>query len=303
MAAPVQPVTVYPEVLQPKDAAEAWKLKRYFGDSAAYVAGGTLLRTQWESGLVALPRRIIDLSGIATLQDIREEEGGEIRIGAVANLALCRSHSLLQMRYPLVTEAAHAIAAPSIRQLGTIGGNVLSAVGDSLAALLVYETMLHWQEGEAETVETLADWLETASMRADQKDRLLLGITLPKQPPLSNAKRIVAYHKVGRREAFTPSVVTVAMSGYLDEDGCWRQVHIAAGGGQTAPRRLTEAELTADGRQASSRQLLADVSRIVNKTFEPVGDSLVSAEYRRRAAANLIVSELWKASGSFNKEG
>ncbi|GGG79677.1 putative xanthine dehydrogenase subunit C [Paenibacillus radicis (ex Gao et al. 2016)] len=276
-------------------------MKRLWGATASYTAGGTLLRTQWESGLAPVPAYLIDLSGIAELHGIHDEADGNWRIGPMTTLTSCRSHLGLQTAHPLLTEAVRNIAAPSVRNLATLGGNIVSAVGDALPALLACNSVLQWRTEQGITDQALTEWLEAEQLQSAWKERLLVGIQLPRQTSISQTKRILAYHKVGRREAFTPSVVTVAINGQLGDDGIWRDIRIAAGGGQTRPRRLehTEALLMENPSNSPS---LAVVYQSLLAEFKPKGDSFASADYRRRTAANLIVSELWKAAKRLTEE-
>ncbi|MGO4371951.1 FAD binding domain-containing protein [Paenibacillus sp. 2TAB19] len=291
-----------PLVWHPQSAADAWQLKQNYGADAVYTAGGTLLRTQWESGLAKMPAHLIDVSGISgQAESIRGNEAG-IAIDASTSLAVCRSHELIAQKLPLLTEAIKQIAAPSVRQLATIGGNISSLVGDSLPALLVYDAQLHLFGGAGEHWEELSDWLaaiEESTPSTPMSGRLLLGISVPQHGATdvmdSNAKHFGAYYKVGRREAFTPSVVTAAVSGTINAAGVLEHLKLAVGGGQTVPRRLKELETSF----ADSELNIATLKRIydgVLDVFEPKGDQFASADYRKSTAANLIVTELWKSA-------
>lgn len=311
-----------PFVWHPQTAAEAWQLKQSLGASAVYTAGSTLLRTQWESGVLMMPEHFIDLSRIQAASDISVGKGG-IVIPSMATLAACRGSSLIQRRKPLLAEALSQIAAPSVRNLATLGGNICSLIGDALPALLVYDARLVLFGDEGEHKEPLADWLLTASQRGVGKDsRLLLAIevplselpdNLPGRSPdssrtdgsdrlTSNSKRFGAYYKVGRREAFTPSVVTAALSGTMSEKGVLSGFRLAAGGGQTVPCRLEEVEREFNGSVLNDNTLRQLYDRLL-ASYEPKGDLFASADYRKQTAANLIVAELWKTAAEAAKEG
>jgi carbon-monoxide dehydrogenase medium subunit len=113
---------------------------------------------------------------------------------------------------------------------------------------------------------------------------------------ISNMKRFGAFHKVGRREAFTPSVVTAAIRGSTTDAGLLSEIQIAVGGGQTIPRRLTEVEKEIVGTVVDGEMFRHLFDRTL-ELYEPRGDAFASAAYRKRTAANLIVTELWKAGG------
>ncbi|MFD1954401.1 FAD binding domain-containing protein [Paenibacillus thailandensis] len=289
-------------VIHPQTAAEAAALYNDSAGEAVFVAGGTWLRTQWEAGTARFPGQLIDLGRLPGISGIAETSEG-VTIGAMTTLSACRQSGLLRSDFPLLAEAARAIAAPSVRNLATIGGNVMCGGGDALPALLVYEALLRFHDGKAPYSVRLADWL--ASPR---KDAVLLGVELPWPEAAAGAelhsenKRLTAYHKVGRREAFTPSVVTVAIDGRLDaESGEWRDVRLAIAGGQTPPSRIAAAEDLLNNRKAG-HGTLPEVYDIVMNEYEPHGDAFASVAYRKRTAANLVVAQLWQAMNGCGAE-
>ncbi|WP_373232884.1 FAD binding domain-containing protein [Cohnella sp.] len=286
-----------PVVWHPLDAAEALKLKQSLGQNSVYISGGTLLRTQWEAGIAAMPLHLIDLSGISGTSGVTVQKE-EMIIGAQTLLSTIRYDSNIATFFPLLADAVRQIAAPSIRNQASIGGNIVSVVGDAIPALLVYGAELIWQDGlETETIE-LKSWMLQPEVYQSDPSRLLLHIRLPLESQNTNTKRFSAYHKVGRREVFTPSVVTVALSGSIDEHGMLSDVRIAAGGGQTPPHRLSHSEDLLEGNIAD-QELLTKLYESIIKEFEPIGDLFAGVAYRKQIAANLIVTELWKLAAEW----
>lgn len=73
------------------------------------------------------PKKLVSLKGIQGLEGIQEEEGG-IRIGAMTKLMALVESSLVKEKVPMLAEAAHSVATPLIRNIGTIGGNICQDV-------------------------------------------------------------------------------------------------------------------------------------------------------------------------------
>lgn len=305
-----------PFVWHPRSADEAWELKRRYGGDAVFVAGSTLLRTQWEAGTATIPPYLINLSSIQGSSDI-EVGSNSISVGALTLLSQCRSSEVLLRTHPLLIEALRNIAAPSIRNMATLGGNITSMVGDTLPALLAYDAVLHWYDGQGEQSEPVELWLlslmtTTVASLPARKDRVLLRIELPflesgyqTLSPLLNKsiKRFSAFHKVGRREVFTPSVVTTALTGLVDNEGYMSDVRVAAAGGQTIGSRLDRLEQILNG-QKLDQDRIAMAYQLVLEQFEPRGDIFASIDYRKATAANLIASELWTLSNTLvTREG
>ena len=92
-------------------------------DAAIVKAGGIDLLDLMKEGLLA-PRRIVDLHGIAGLDRIVEDEDG-VRVGALVTLAQLAEHPLIGRRYAALADAARQSASPQIRNVATLGGNLL----------------------------------------------------------------------------------------------------------------------------------------------------------------------------------
>ncbi|AJY75587.1 FAD binding domain-containing protein [Paenibacillus beijingensis] len=280
------------EVLRPVNLDEALQWRRAYSGDAVYISGGTLLRAQWENESAFMPPQLIDLRGIAGMSGIEEREGA-IHIGAQTILAACRQHPLLQQYAPALMEAVRGIAAPSIRNLATIGGNVVSATGDCLPALLVYGADLVWYDETGMFTEPLLEWLRIRGSGMMTSERILTAVRIPIRAQQSESKPIHFYQKVGRREAFTPSVATISVYAAVGKDGVLSDVRIAGGGGATFAHRLTAAEKLCEGARLGDAALPPAVFKAVMNQFQAFGDAFASAEYRVKTAANLAASAVW----------
>ena len=147
-----------PSVWQPEDMEELRMLRNRLNGSFCYAAGATLLRTQWEGGLVPSPEHMISLARIPGTSDVYMD-GDRMVIGALTRLNRCITEGLFH-HLPLLQEAVKTIAAPSIRNVATIGGNIVSGVGDTLPALLAYNAELQWMTDAGLEIRTLDSWLK-----------------------------------------------------------------------------------------------------------------------------------------------
>ncbi|MDQ6419134.1 FAD binding domain-containing protein [Paenibacillus sp. LHD-117] len=283
-----------PEVWEPLAPEEAWGLKRKFGETAIYVSGGTLLRTQWENETRPLPDHMISLADIAEMKGIVVTDGFA-SIGAVETLNDCRGSDVLRSRCPLLAKAIGYIAAPAVRHLATLGGNIGSLIGDAVPALLALDAQLLLYQDHARRRMSLRQWLEGAG-GARQPDDLLLRVLIPihEQDGGDVADGGFAfYEKVGRRESFTPSLATVAGTGHVDDSGLLFDVRLTAGGGTAIPHRLTEAEAALNG-TALSEGTLSIVHEIIKRQYAAAGGLFAGSDYRKEASANLITAQFWK---------
>jgi xanthine dehydrogenase YagS FAD-binding subunit len=91
-------------------------------DAARPIAGGQDLLTTMKD-YITRPSRVVNLKSIRGLDRI-VEDGKGLRIGALVTLAQLEEHPVVRRSFPGLAEAAHSIATPQIRNLGTVGGNL-----------------------------------------------------------------------------------------------------------------------------------------------------------------------------------
>lgn len=103
---------------------EAVALMGRYGERAAVIAGGTdILGKMKDSILPTYPEALINIKTIPGLSDIREE-GGMLKIGALALLADIAASPVVKSKYAALAQAAGRTASPHLRNMGTIGGNI-----------------------------------------------------------------------------------------------------------------------------------------------------------------------------------
>jgi xanthine dehydrogenase YagS FAD-binding subunit len=91
---------------------------------SVYKAGGIDLLDHMKEHLVE-PPRVVDLKRIPGLDAIVSEADGALRIGALATLAKLAGHEGVRKTHPALARACGEAASPQIRNIATIGGNVL----------------------------------------------------------------------------------------------------------------------------------------------------------------------------------
>jgi len=92
------------------------------GPGVVVKAGGVDLLDRLKEGLDA-PRRLINLRGIGGLDAIRAE--GDLVLGPLATLAAIEAHQGVGARWPALAAACAHAATPQIRNMATIGGNLV----------------------------------------------------------------------------------------------------------------------------------------------------------------------------------
>ena len=89
---------------------------------AVYLAGGTDLLPLWKAGL-ATPRSVVDISHLRENEIVADTE--LLSLGALARLSDVCTHPGVTAHYPLIREAILASASAQVRNMATVGGNLL----------------------------------------------------------------------------------------------------------------------------------------------------------------------------------
>jgi xanthine dehydrogenase YagS FAD-binding subunit len=88
-----------------------------------YIAGGTTLVDLMRE-TVERPDSVVDIAGLP-LSGITATRGGGLRLGALVSMAEAARHWLVRTAYPVISQALELSASPQLRNMASIGGNVL----------------------------------------------------------------------------------------------------------------------------------------------------------------------------------
>ena len=102
------------------DVAEAVRLGAQ--PHASYLGGGTNLVDLMREA-VARPGALVDVTGLSS--EIEETEGGGLLIGAATRNTALAAHRAVRTRFPLLAGAIVSGASAQIRNMATVGGNLL----------------------------------------------------------------------------------------------------------------------------------------------------------------------------------
>jgi len=110
-------------VSRPADARSA--IAAHGADGAvAFIAGGTDLL-----GLIkdraTLPEHLLDINALPAMATIDARSDGSVRIGALARMSDVAAHPLVRQRYPVVSESLLFAASGQLRNMASIGGNIM----------------------------------------------------------------------------------------------------------------------------------------------------------------------------------
>src|SRR5467141_3108607 len=180
----------------PRTIAEAVKIIGDTGPEGQFVAGGTDLYPNTK-GRQQTPRTVISVMRLPELNQITGEGGSGLVIGGSVTLTDICEHPVIKRDYPVIASAARTISTPILRNMGTIGGNLLLDTRCNY-----YDQNYEWRKGINFCLKKDGDGIDYLKKRADE---LLVDIHLPP----TNGWR-ASYQKLRRRGAFDFPVLGVA---------------------------------------------------------------------------------------------
>jgi len=277
------------EYVSPQSVQEACALLVQYGDSARVLAGGSDLLVKMKDGLMK-PAYLVSLKNLDSLKAIRYETGTGVIIGARATHNEVMNNRLLQEKYRSVCEAAHSMAADQIRNIGTVGGNLVNAVpsADLPPILIALDARARIVGTSRERTIALEDFFLGPGKTVLEKGEILAEIIIPDQPTTGSN-----YIKFGLRRAGALAVAGVASSVTVS-DGTCRDVRVVLGAVSPTPMRALEAENVLRGKKIR-QELIDEAGKIAAAEAKPINDIRGSIEYRRNLV-NVLTRRSLKAA-------
>jgi carbon-monoxide dehydrogenase medium subunit len=244
--------------------------------SAKALAGGTDLLVRIKRNLLA-PTLLVDLAAIPELSGIELTEQG-LRIGGMVTHAEVAASPLVRKHAPAVAAASAAVGSAQTRNLGTLGGNLVSCVPsiDGGPALLALDAVVTVADPDHRWQIPLQELLLEPHCSALAPDELLVEVVVPAQ----NLGKASAFEKYRRRKGLSLAVVNAAAT--VELDGGDRIGSVAIGLGAVAPTtiRARQAEDFLTGKPVRA-ETLEEATRIAAQETSPIDDFRASAQYRR----------------------
>ena len=299
----------------PRTVEEALGLLSSLQGGVKVVAGGTDLIPSMKQRLFT-PAHIVGLKAIGDLDFIREE-GGVIRLGAMATMAKLAADPLLRARLPSLAEAASQVAGPQLREMGTLGGNICLDT-----RCVYYNQTYFWRKAlgyclkkdgtvchvvkagkrcvaaasndTAPVLMTLEAAIRVAG-RAGVRDVPIREFYLPDgivntvlapdelvvevRVPAPSAATLVGYQKVRIRASIDYPALTVAVAAQVDALGLlqWVRVVLSALGARPHPIKQLEGFV---GRKLDDAAI-SEIGEIAHKQCHPLTNINVDPQWRR----------------------
>jgi carbon-monoxide dehydrogenase medium subunit len=275
----------------PDTMRKALNLLGAHGSRLRVLAGGTDLVRNMNLEF-KVPDKILWIGKLG-LEYIRKEDG-ILRIGAATRMQTAGASKLLQDKAAAVSQAAGKMAAPPVRSLATLGGNICNAspAADTVCALLALGAEVSLQSRSTTRIVPLEKFFRGPGKTVMRPGELLTEIRLR---PTGKGEGS-AYAKVGRRQALTLAVLNAAARVQLDGRGNCLDVRIAIGAAAPTPIRARKAEAVLRGKPFTQEAIARAAEAAVGE-IKPIDDVHGTAWYRRKLTRVLVARVLAQAGG------
>ncbi len=266
-------------VFRPTSLEALWPL---LADGARVMAGGTDLLVR---GRGQAPFDAALLEGIPHLAEI-DEEDGLLRLGACATHAALARHELVRQRLPGLVRALAVLGSPQVRNMGTLGGNIVTAspAGDTLPPLYALDAQVELASALGARRLPLAGLIIGPGRTSLAPGEIVTAVLV--RPPEPGA--VQHFEKVGRRNALAIAVASLAAILATDGHGRVTQARLALGSLAPTVLRCRAAEEALTG-QTLTRETLLEAGARIRQAVSPIDDVRASAAYRRQVAENLLL--------------
>ncbi len=234
-------------------------------------------------------KNVVDISGIKELNFI-EDRGDHIAIGAATKLQDIVESPVIAAKAPVLVEAVNEMASWQVRNVATIGGNLCNAspAADTAPPLLVLNAKLRLVSLEGEREVPITEFFLGPRKTVLRKGELLKEIVVPYERGAG-----ASFIKLGRRNAFTLSVVAVATLVKV-RNGIFDDVRVALNSVAPKPVRAVSVEKFLKSREISMSAIEEGAKRVL-QDISPISDVRASADYRKEMSVVLTKESLLRS--------
>ena len=245
-----------------------------------FLSGGTDLIIALREGRITADR-LIDLSGLAELSAIREENG-QLVIGPMCTFNQIAENEQVNKHFTCLVEAAGQVGSNQIRNRATIGGNLANAspTGDTLPVLAMLQARAVILDGQGLSRELTVDQLITGpGQNALSRQEVITGIKIP----LPGSGYRSTFVKLGTRSTVTIAMINGAMGITLNEQtGEVVQADLFLGAISTRPVVVPEIDSLLK-KHGMERSVIAEMTTLLSDLIARTSPVEFDRDYKKEA--------------------
>lgn len=277
------------EYVSPGTLDEAIDFLKDHEDEAKIISGGQSLVPLLKTRLASFSY-LVDISGISDLK-FHRKDGNTLMIGSLTTTSEIEESSLIRQECHVLAETATQVADPQIRNMGTIGGNLVHGDpgNDFPTPMMALDAKYVLHSSDGKRVVNASDFYLDSYFTDIKEDEILTEIQVPVIERGSGA----AYVKQKRR-AGDFSIAAVAAYISLTDGSICDKVALATTSIGPVNARCTEAEKFLLGKRLDQQNIEA-AARIVVEESDSKGDAYATREVKERYLEIVTVEAIIKA--------
>lgn len=239
------------------------------------------------------PAVVMSLAEIRKLRGVTTGEGF-VRVGPTTTMSGLAACGDLPPALGAVRDAAAIMGSPLIRNLATVGGNVVNArpAADTAVALLALAAKLELASASGRRTVPIASFFTGPGRSVRRADELLVGIKVP-----AAKRQGSAYERIGNRRQLEIALVCAAAWLELEpRTGKIAGARLSLGAVGPTPLLAPAAASLLVGRRADA-EAFAAAAKAAREEAAPIDDFRGSAAYRLELVETLVARALAAAAG------
>lgn len=270
----------------PASFDELFAIVKDTSNEVKFLAGGSDFVPRLSFELNQIPKEgkrdlmIVSLASMGL--DSITETNNEVRIGSTATFTDIKENDIIKRNFPVLIETINELAGVSVRNIATIGGNVMNAspAADIVPTIMVLGAVFVLKGVNGEREVDSKDFFTGPGKTVAGNQEVLKEIIIKKQKGFSS------FIKLGRRKAETLSVVNA--SAYIEkENNICTAARISVGSVAPTVLRCKDVEDALIGKELTKENMKVASLKVLD-AISPIDDIRATAWYRNKVAPVIV---------------
>ena len=253
-------------------------------ETTKLIAGGQSLIVLLKQRLI-IPKCLISIKGLTTLDYIKFDEKQGLKIGALTSHRSIEKSTVIKEKCSVLSEMEHNLSSVETRNWGTIGGNVSHGdpSADPMPVFMALNAKLKVVGLAGERFVDADDFTTGYYETALHHNELLTEIQVPSPPPHTGVK-YTKFSQITGDHAIASAAISITLD--KNKETC-KDARIVLGAVEPVPLRVKKAEDILKGQKLTD-DLLARAGQIASEEATFSSDSEASKEYKQELAGVLV---------------
>ena len=285
----------------PSSIDEALNLLQQYNGEARVIAGGTDLLVDMREENGEPQTALIDITRIPELNAVEQIED-HIYLGAAVTHTQITKSALIQQNAACLVESCGVVGGPQVRNVGTIGGNVVHALpaGDGTTSLVALDAEADIvRDGQRQWVPIRDMYLGPAKSYIDPTRDILIRLRFS----VRQANQASAFSRIMRPHGVALPILGCALWVQSDDAGQINAARVCIAPVSRTPQRIAEIEAVLIGQSLSDETITQAANTAIDTITPRTSKYRATADYRKDMAGVLVTRTLNAARQRLIGEG